>query len=257
MKKKFYLLLSVFLIILSVSARVFGDSLSVNNLQFSVTNISIITPDGGRPSFLSLDFGIYNSTETRKLDLAGDFKFSFIDEFGNNYKRSKPLDDISSSPTLAQSIYPKTMYTMRLAFELPVAKAMSATLQFDGSSLGIAGPVSISIALPKSDNVTSVRVTAPENGAVVEQGFLVHLKVSVTGPQLPDGIIIDAFNYTYEDHAPTAENIYDLNVPTDSTIGPQSVNVIAKWKRNPGADNVTASDSIILNIQDSSLVTAY
>jgi hypothetical protein len=228
--------------------------LKINDLEFSVDNVNLVTPKGGEQPYLTVDFEIYNATETRKFDLPENLKFVFSDEFGNNYSRIKLSNDKPSKSAPAPSFYPKETRTTRLAFEMPVGKATKATLEFDGSSLGITDPVRIPMALPQNNNSPSITIVAPENGVIVERGTLVHLHVTVAGPRPPDDIIVDAFDYTYEDHASSINNVYDLNIPGDFAIGPQNISVIAKWKGNTAENGITSSDSIILHVRDASSV---
>lgn len=245
------ILISIFFLILSftVHRAALGNLVSSGGLEFSVANVSIITPDDGTSPYLTLDFQIYNATETRKIDLTEILKFSLTDEFNNKYSRIREFPEDSSTKYSSQSIYPKKNFIKQLAFELPVARAVKAELQFDGSSLGIEEPVVVSFSLPRSQNVMAVKITDPQTETVVEQGALIHLDVMVSGPRLPDSIVIDAFHWTYEDQAPSMENIYDLNVPSDFDVGPQNVNVIVKWKKNANDDVAISSDSVILNVK--------
>ncbi len=258
MKKTYRNLLLVFFIICLNTCSLLAAPIKINGIEFHVDNIIIKNSGDSEPPFLSLDFIIYNSTDNLKLDITDKLGFYLRDEFGNSYARILSSSEHSKLST-KQSVYPNQTFTIKLAFELPVAKAPKAILRFDGLSLGMgAGEISIPLAGSKNDDIkSSIRIIVPENGAVVERGRLIHLNVLVTGPRVPDGIIIDSFDYTYEDHYPTLDNVYDLNIPKNSILGPQSINVIAKWKNNTATEDITSSDNIVIYVKDATTVDVF
>jgi hypothetical protein len=223
---------------------------SINGLQFSAGNPRVTLTDGQTPR-LSIDFRLLNTTETLKLDLVKELGFTLTDEFSNKYSYLAMMDNVPGAPSVPTSIYPKEALSKKLDFELPVEKATKVTLHVDANSLGISQPILISMSLPKNELNVGVKVTAPESGSVFERGAQIHLVVVPTSAVAPDKIIIDALDHTFEDISPKNNNIYDLNIPAEFTIGLTSVNVIAQWIL-PSGEKATASDTIMLYIKEHS-----
>lgn len=259
--KKFCLIILFILIRICNPTYSSAATKDLYGIKFKVHNIQPALHSDNKPPSLTLDLIIYNATETRKIDITRNLNILLLDEFGNQYHclTTNNFDKINDANSI-QSLYPQQSYISHLAFEMPIAQAVKFILKLNSNLSGREDGtiVEIPFNMPQNDNTISISIKSPDNGSTVETGTLVHLSVAIMSNRLPDGIIINAFDYTYEDSSPTMNNIYDLNIPTDKRIiGTQSISVIAKWKENPGNNIETASDSILLHVHDSSSVVAF
>ena len=228
-----------------------ADPVTINGLQFSAGNPRVSKGENGLPQ-LSVDFRLLNTTDTRKLDLQKEFSFVLTDEFGNRYQIRHQSVQESYQSLSAVSIYPKEAFARTLNFELPIEKAAKVALNIDGNPVGIAQPIVLDLPpIPKEEMHAGIKITSPEKDAVFDREALVHLIVVPSSAVVPDKIIIDALDHTFEDASPRINNIYDLNIAKDFPTGMTTVSVIAQWTL-PSGEKVTASDTIALYIKERS-----
>ncbi|MBF0485126.1 MAG: hypothetical protein HQL16_01300 [Candidatus Omnitrophica bacterium] len=233
-------------------------------------------------TFIAISYRFINSNENRKLDLKENFRFSLSDEFGNQYRQLKKPDEYARPVLFVSknfpSIYPGETYGETLFFEAPIDQASVLKLGVEASAIGNSQPVELKIflkglrrldtkkkitkplPLPESKSLAEgplgIKIAFPEQGHIFNPGDLIHLKVLVSGPNIPKRIIVDALEHTLEDNVPARENVYDIVIPSNQASGQISLSVIGQWPEEP-TDLKVASDSILVNIRENSLLDAF
>ncbi|MBF0594154.1 MAG: hypothetical protein HQL22_04235 [Candidatus Omnitrophica bacterium] len=223
--------------------------------------IDHIDQNGEALSYIAIAYVLVNYTNSRKLDLDGKFQYQLADEFGNRYRLMRKPDDYKS-PVLTvsknfPSLYPGEQYGETLFFEAPISSAKNLKLGIISDDLKLSKPVELKIPLgtpiqqvsttsvtKDPDQLTKpinmakpftiggvpsrIKIVSPGNGVVWDQGQSARIVVSYMDHRIPKKVIVIAFDNTFQDYAPVAENIYDINVPSDCAPGVYTLNLIAE-----------------------------
>ncbi len=225
-----------------------------DGLNFEVASTAINTI--GATKYLVIEFKFNNQTGSRKIDLDSGFQYALADNFNNRYRPlPKPADytkQLEQLPKNFPSVYPGESCITTLFFEAPVPNASTLELLVTAPSLGINTPVSVHFSISPfnptaqtehSDNQW-IEIISPENGSVIEKGTVFPLKIKLKAGQLPNKLIVLAFDHTFEDLSPSEENVYNIATPENTAVGQASISVIGLWNTPPN-NQVAAKDIII------------
>ncbi|MBF0121792.1 MAG: hypothetical protein HQL21_00105 [Candidatus Omnitrophica bacterium] len=231
---------------------VLAQQVDVDNIRFEVTNVQRSVEGDKKQPYLVVQYQFTNNDEKKKLSVNQALPCKIVDEFSNEYRQltEPPSGEAQGGrilPNSFPSIYPGETYGETLFFEKPVARANQLRFIIDASPLGIRTTVQIPLKL-NPDIVNGVEIRSPLDGSILDQGEVVHLDVRITGGVTPKRVIVLAFGQTYSDDNPSLENVYDINIPPDQTLGPEIINVIAQWR--PEHDSLTRSSYINVTVTD-------
>jgi hypothetical protein len=230
------------------------------------TKIENTFPSTDQPSYIAVSYEITNTITTKKLNLEGNRELLLIDEFGNEYRQinrpEKFNGPVIKPPKSFPSLYPGERYTETVFFEPPIAAAKGLKLIVNAKSLRMDKPAELFIdisdraSLRTSGNKSIIpssvdlRIVDPQNGTILNQGDVIHIRVMASGDKPPKKIIVVALNTYFEDKSPAFENVYDLNVPLEQEPGNYVINVIANWAGSRSDNNITLSDTLSIDIKE-------
>jgi len=242
--------------------------------------------DQGPLAYIAISYSIKNENNARKLDLGGKIDYKLVDDLGNKYHGLRKPEDFKNS-TLKISkdfpaFYPGDVYAETLFFEAPVVAARKLKLVIAMPDARLGRPVEVPFdidnriaSLPEPEQVVSpvvppvspqivpsdpvpspvltgapVQILSPLPGTLWERGQVARLQVAVTGG-VPRQILVLALGNTFEDRAPAAVNVYDINVPLDQKTGKSLINVIAEWP-----DGKVSSATVSIRLKEALLLDA-
>ena len=247
---------------ISIVGTTVGTSLSTNSKAESAHSVP------AEPATIAITYEITNASTTRKFTLEQNRKLRLTDEFGNVYRQAKAPKGVVTLPIPDKdvdliSLYPNEKYTATVFFEAPIPVAKKLKLSCAASDLGLTKPVDLFIDITNrsalmpigmKDNhhpTLAVRIVDPPGGTILNQGDVVHVRIMAEGDKPPHKIIVIALNTYYEDKTPAFENVYDLNIPIEQPAGNYLINVIAEWPGTTADNNITLSDTLSFDVQES------
>lgn len=217
-------------------------------LSLSVANVQLVEHDKG--GYLSMDLKLVNTNPNKKVDLTQAPEVRLTDDFGNTYHLlSSSSQDQKELP---RSLYPNDFHVFSMNFEQPLSSVKKLKLAVELSSAGLTAPAIVPVDLPQETVEVAMEIISPRNGAIVEAGRLVHLVVESPSGKVPERIIVNGLDTTFEDADPAQHNVYDLNVPLDVPAGNLSITVIGQ-RRAPDNQLLTASDTVVVTVSSARL----
>jgi hypothetical protein len=249
-----------------VISSVFLNDLAGSPAPSENTKIENPLPSADQPLYIAINYEITNITTTKKLNLEGNRDLRLVDEFGNEYRqinRPEKFNEPVIKPSKSfPSLYPGENYAETVFFEPPITAAKGLKLIVNAKSLRMDKPAELFIdvsdrSLLRTSGKESIhppsvdlRIVDPQNGTILNQGDVIHVRVMASGDKPPKKIVVVALNTYFEDKSPAFENVYDLNVPLDQEPGNYVINVIADWAGSRPDNNITLSDTLSIDIHE-------
>jgi hypothetical protein len=111
-------------------------------------DIILSSPPPASPALLGITFDFINKLMTTRVDIAGNFSYSLVDDLGNKYKSMRPtgyFNQMKVVPEHFPRIYPGELYQETIFFEPPSDTIKYLLFTINATSVGIKKEISVKI----------------------------------------------------------------------------------------------------------------